>query len=213
MLFCAVIVTLSYHPQGGVRGPGVGVGGGEAQARSDKTPWGILEQCADEDSCRDGQRPPGGSTFPAYVLTYVRAGTDPQQSGGRMEKKRPPGKALSPSFCPFLPCGAQHTGRTRARCAGSPGWSGTAGPPRGALGALVPARCAFSPRPPSAPPGKLGSRRRESGTSQALRAAAGRDWGSGGEGERSPRDSSHAAAAAATTCARSPKRTRRSGRC
>lgn len=125
----------------------------------------------------------------------VRAGIAPQQSGGKRQM-RPPGKALSSLFCPFSPCRAQHAGRTGARGVRIPGWSGTAGPPGGAmraaapgaLGAPVPAHCAHPRRPPLRSSRKTWEQ--PPGTSQAPRAPAGCARGLGGEGQRWPRGSS-----------------------
>lgn len=151
----------------------------------------------------------------------VRAGIAPPQSGGKRQM-RPAGKALSPLFCPFSPCGAQHVGRTGARGVRSPGWSGTAGPPGGAmraaapgaLGAPVPAHCAHPPRPPlrssrktwEQPPGV----RHFSDPAGAGQLSLG--FRRGGA-EVAPRLLHVAAAAAVATCARSHRRTRLSGRC
>lgn len=58
---------------------------------------------------------------------------------GRRRQTQSPGKALSPSSCPFLPCGAHRAGRKGARnLRAALGSRARRGPGRGALRALAP---------------------------------------------------------------------------
>lgn len=112
---------------------GAGPGRGEAQARSDKTPWGNPERCADEDSCRDGQRPPGGSTSPAYVS---QSGHGPPAVG------REDGDKCGHQARPFLPLSVLSFPAGR---------STPAEPGRGAPGARAGAEPQGRPGEPSEP--------------------------------------------------------------